>query len=333
MDINEITYYKESLEKEINLYNGSQNSEGLVQILNTINALWKKEIPQINDEFENFVYNGNLLFRSANTILALLSSKLISIREEIDLNKILYTEIDESFTQEACDILGATNYGLTTNNIYYWCNYYSDKFKQEIPIEDNDKAIELSMPNKRTILFQNLRVFNSIQKFIIIKELCELKTFKSSTHALELKSKLLSRYEHLVRNNSPINNQLINNTVILLNNYKKSQEQFNQALNKFNSKIYNRNTLDDIRLSFELLLKEIFNNHKSLENQKTILGQFFDEKGISKESKNMIMTLIQYYTLFHNNHVKHDSSYNENEIEFIIEQTSVIMNLLVKINK
>lgn len=45
----------------------------------------------------------------------------------------------------------------------------------------------------------------------------------------------------------------------------------------------------------------------------------------------MFVQIIKYYTEFQNNHVKHNDKVNENEIEYIIELTSVVMKFLVKI--
>lgn len=46
----------------------------------------------------------------------------------------------------------------------------------------------------------------------------------------------------------------------------------------------------------------------------------------------MIIKIIDYYTKFQNNHVKHNDAVNEKEIEFIIELTSVVMKYLIKVN-
>ena len=44
----------------------------------------------------------------------------------------------------------------------------------------------------------------------------------------------------------------------------------------------------------------------------------------------MVIQVINYYTKYQNNYVKHDDKVNENEIEYVIEQTSIIMKFLIK---
>ena len=53
---------------------------------------------------------------------------------------------------------------------------------------------------------------------------------------------------------------------------------------------------------------------------------------VSVELRNMITQVIKYYTDFQNNHVKHNDKVNSNEIEYVIELTSVVMKFLIKIN-
>lgn len=86
-----------------------------------------------------------------------------------------------------------------------------------------------------------------------------------------------------------------------------------------------------MRLSFELLVKDLLKNNKSLENQLGDLGFRLKEKGASEELRNMVVKIIEYYTKFQNNHVKHNDAVNNDEIEYVIELTSVVMKYLVKV--
>lgn len=85
------------------------------------------------------------------------------------------------------------------------------------------------------------------------------------------------------------------------------------------------------RLSFELLVKSLLNNNKSLENQIREIGSRLNNANASPELCNMIVKIITYYTDFQNHHIKHDDSVNEDEIEYIIELTSVVMKYLIKV--
>jgi len=100
---------------------------------------------------------------------------------------------------------------------------------------------------------------------------------------------------------------------------------------KLENRIFERNLLDDLRLSLELLIKAVLGNKKSLENQLVDLGRFFRKKSISKELNNMIVKLIDYFAKYQNTYVKHNDNVNDKEIEFIFELTSSLMKLLIRL--
>ena len=89
--------------------------------------------------------------------------------------------------------------------------------------------------------------------------------------------------------------------------------------------------MDDLRVSLELLLKEVLGNKKSLENQLADLGRYFKKKSISTELSNMILKLIDYFTKYQNTYIKHNDNVNDKEIEFIFELTSSLMKLLIRL--
>ena len=72
---------------------------------------------------------------------------------------------------------------------------------------------------------------------------------------------------------------------------------------------------------------------KSLENQIDGIGLFLKKFKISAELRNMVPKIIAYYSDFQNNHVKHNDKVNSTEIEYIIELTSVLMKLLIKLKE
>lgn len=94
--------------------------------------------------------------------------------------------------------------------------------------------------------------------------------------------------------------------------------------------MFERNVLDDLRLSLELLLREVLSNDKSLDNQNPLLGQYLKDRGGSTEFRNMFRTLISYYSNYQNEHVKHNDAVIEDEVEFVIEITSSFMKHLVR---
>ena len=237
--------------------------------------------------------------------------------------------LDDVFLTYACGILADTNSGLSGSKIVEYCSGYALDFGRSIPQSNYPFCPRTT--NKRTALKQNLNEFSASEQFHIIKELCELNEFRNNEAASELKKKLYSRYGNLSADKLS-ETELIQKTKHWLANHPASLKQYESALSKYESGIFERNTLDDIRLSFELLVKDLLGNDKSLENQLSGIGGILDKAGTSVELKNMVHTIVDYYTRFQNNHVKHDDAVNSNEIEYVIELTSVVMKFLIKAN-
>lgn len=237
--------------------------------------------------------------------------------------------MDAAFTTFATETLADTDYGLTGSEIVKYSVAYSIDYGVEIPVGEYPFPDNLPIPNKRTALRLNLMKFNELQKFKIIKELCELPRFEKNTAVKELRSKLIGRYGHLA-DIKMSDTELVQKTKHWLEDYPDALSQYNNALLKYEAEIYQRNTLDDIRLSFELLVKALLNNGKSLENQIGEIGEKLKIAKASSELRNMVTTVITYYTKYQNNYVKHDDNVNESEIEYIIELTSIIMKFLIK---
>ena len=92
--------------------------------------------------------------------------------------------------------------------------------------------------------------------------------------------------------------------------------------------------LDDLRFSLESLVNKILRKQKSLENLKSELGKFLDEQKINVEVKNFyISTVFDFFTKYQNENVKHNSNFKEVEIDFIFNQTTVLMQFLIALHK
>ncbi|NFI03468.1 hypothetical protein FC959_03460 [Clostridium botulinum] len=235
--------------------------------------------------------------------------------------------IDTTFINYAANTLGETNEGLSGAEIAKFCAAYSINFDVSIPY--GKSPFPKSVPNKRTALYENLLCFTDEQKFQIIKELCALPKLCNVDEVKNLKEKLFIRYGHLAKDKIS-QTELVVKTQHWLGDYGNALKEYNLALDKFEKCIYQRNILDDVRLSFELLVKSLLNNEKSLENQVADLGGKLKNTKVSNELRNMVIQVINYYTKYQNNYVKHDDKVNENEIEYVIEQTSIIMKFLIK---
>lgn len=236
-------------------------------------------------------------------------------------------QLDNSFLTHACDVLAETNHGLSGMKIVEYCNGYALDFNRKIPYD----SYPFDAPNKRTALRENLKAFEDAEQFRIIKELCELPQFSQSDEIKKVRKLLFQRYGNL-SNERITETELVQKTRHWLSAHPAALKQYENALSKYEGGIFERNTLDDMRLAFELLIKDLLGNNKSLENQIADIGDMLKKSGASAEIRNMVTQIIKYYTDFQNNHVKHNDAVNGDELEYVIELTSVIMKFLIKAN-
>ena len=127
-----------------------------------------------------------------------------------------------------------------------------------------------------------------------------------------------------------VNQLYIQEIKFLLAPYQDSLKLYASAIEKHSKNIYTRNVLDDLRLSLEILLKEILGNSKSLENQRSHLGTYQKERGATNEVTNMFQKLVDYYTKYQNNYIKHNDDVQASEIGFVIDLTTTFLKYLLK---
>lgn len=235
-------------------------------------------------------------------------------------------EMNYEFLHYASGVLGDTKFGLNNQEIDTYLGKYASKF--------NIKGMRNArlMQSKKDKIFHGLFRFTEEQKYQIIDELCSLERFEENGEVQELRNFLHERYSNYAPQSIMLN-PVVNKTKHWLEKYPKAFEEYENALKKYDNNIFERNTLDDMRLSFGLLVKYLLKNEKSLENQIPEIGSRLKEVGASVELRNMVQQVIKYYTDFQNNHVKHNDVVNKNEIEYIIELTSVVMKFLIKITE
>ena len=210
---------------------------------------------------------------------------------------------------------------------------YGAEFNSSVPF------ISTPFPNftsKATAIQNNLQSFTEEQQFKIIKELCE------SVHAQNPANKdvakilkLLLKNYGSVYSNDKIDRNIINETNTWLTASSRAKEEFEKAIQSYDNSIYNRYTLDSIRLAFEFFMQDILKNSKSLENQ-PIEGELLPllrKKGIPKEIINLVRLIIKGLISYQNENVKHSQTFTDLEVEFVIEQTSILMKLFAKIEK
>lgn len=241
-------------------------------------------------------------------------------------------KIPATFVQYASDILADTQNGLTGGEIVKATAAYAVEYDVHLP----HPRYPFDAPNKRTALYDNLMAFDGPQQYRIIKELCDHRTFgiNRNKQREELKIRLVTRYQNFARSDpgADINETLIEETRHWLDDYAGAQDSYVSALHKYEAGVFHRNLIDDLRVALELLLKQLFDNGKSLENQLPLLGKFIKDRGGSKELANMFQKLVEYYSKYQNSYAKHDSAIIEEEIEFIFEITSSFMKHLVRLS-
>lgn len=233
--------------------------------------------------------------------------------------------IAKEFLDYACGKIAGYGYnsGLSNSEIDTQIAKYAVKYNVQIPTYHQ-------MIKKADKLRNAVDCFNDSQQAEIIRDLCSLPQFEDDEEIKEAHRLLTERYGHLFAN-AFLKSELVQETKHWLSIYPASLKQYESALSKFEGGTFERNTLDDMRLSFELLVKSLLKNGKSLENQIQEIGSMLKGAGTSVELRNMVQQVIKYYTDFQNNHVKHNDAVNKDEIEYIIELTSVVMKFLIKI--
>lgn len=240
------------------------------------------------------------------------------------------TGIDNSLLTMICDVFADTNKGLKGLKIIEICNKFAVKYEVSIP-----NSFKVISKSKRTMLLENLQKFNLMQQLDIIKHINNIAPNKESEKAKECMSKLYKKYETAINSNTEKNEYIeyIEETKHWLNDFEKSYKSYIDGISKYKACIFERNILDDMRLSLEYLLKEILSNDKSLENQKIFLGEYLKDCKISKYIINMYQQILAYYCNYNNENVKHEENINDLELSYIIELTTVMMRFLIRCHK
>lgn len=236
-----------------------------------------------------------------------------------------------SFIDYASDILGDTDTGISTSEIISICNRFAAEYNINIPHTKIYKGFSQTFSNKRTALKENLQRFNDQQAFEIIKHICELRRYNESKEFKEVKIKLYTNFPQYVDkiNDVELSEDIIEN-MGLLENFPKAKKVYDDACSLFTMGLYERNLIDNLRLSLELICKQILSNEKSLENNISAICAYLKTKNCSQEFINMFQKLLDYYLKYNNDNVKHNENINSNEIAFVFGLTNLFIKLLVK---
>lgn len=181
--------------------------------------------------------------------------------------------------------------------------------------------------SKKDILAKNISDLSDKSKLEFFEQL-------KSLRKVSFDETLVSQINELITGGSPSVNSVRSSISFLLSQYSsKVNRTWVDSVRLYDSKEY-RNSLDSIRLTLELLLKELLNNNKSLENQKHALGAFLKENGISAQFTNLFLKELNMYEKIQNNEVKHDipEHLSKPEITFLMNQAAIIIKFLDNCN-
>lgn len=240
--------------------------------------------------------------------------------------------MDKSFLEYAAQVLADTEKGLSGSQICKYCNEYAVKFGKSIKHTASPFRNGI---NKAKALRENLACFEPEEQFQIIRDLCNLELFHDNSKIQEVNDNLISQYAYLAP-------QVISECILesvqqvrhWLDDYPEAKKHYESAIEKKNNHIYERNLLDDLRLSFELLIRTILENKKSLEHQESTLGKYMNDKGINKEISNFyVNSVFNFFKNYQNDKVKHNDLFNDIEIDFIFNQTTILMQFLITLHK
>lgn len=126
---------------------------------------------------------------------------------------------------------------------------------------------------------------------------------------------------------------LVTETFYWMQYFPKAKSRFEIATKYYSEDGDLRDSVDNLRLSLELLLKELLGNEKSLENQTSIISEYQKSLGIGKQIINTFQKVLEYYNKFQNDRAKHDADINNiHEVEFIFGLTMIFIRMLIKSN-
>nr|WP_299385471.1 hypothetical protein [Allomuricauda sp.] len=126
---------------------------------------------------------------------------------------------------------------------------------------------------------------------------------------------------------------LVSETFYWIDDFPKVKDRFTRAVELYNAKSDFIDCVNNLRLTLEILVKNILKNDKNLENQLREIGKYQESLGIGVEIRNTFNKVLDYYNKYQNKRVKHDTDINsEHEVEFIFGLTMIFIRMLIKPN-
>jgi hypothetical protein len=195
----------------------------------------------------------------------------------------------------------------------------------EKKISDNPiyRDIQVSS-NLPTLIFslQSLLWTLEEEKYPFIAEVAnDIQTAINYSPGIEIRIiNIQERYEIVLAGVRILDKKLVDPTLEWISQYDKPYKLLAEALRLYSTKDKTkyRNVLDNLRLCIELIVKSVLHNNSPIEKQRIKLLAWLKNKGMHQQIINMYCDLLDKYSLYQNDAVKHDVKYKESEMEFII---------------
>ena len=113
--------------------------------------------------------------------------------------------------------------------------------------------------------------------------------------------------------------------------YPSARTAMENALKAYSNMDNPSQVADLFRKTLETFAQEFFDKNASLENLKSVFGQFFKSKGVPQELSSNLETTLQMYTNYMNNYAKHHDKTERKYLEFIMYQTGNIIRFVISL--
>lgn len=205
---------------------------------------------------------------------------------------------------------------FTGNEIITITNEFADSVGEKVTFQT------VSFNSKKDILSTNI---NDLSIDARIRFFSEIKDVRRVVN----KPELVKQIDQLISGTSGKVQKSRESISSILDGYSpKLKEMWLSAVNSYNEN-NSRNALDSIRLTLELLCKEILQNNKSLENQKKDLGKYLQSKGVTSQFRNLLFRVLDMYEKIQNDHAKHDvPQLSHMEISYLMNQSVLLIKFI-----
>lgn len=176
--------------------------------------------------------------------------------------------------------------------------------------------------SKKDILARNISDLSNQSRINFFKEI-------KTVQRVAKDQKLVKQIDQLISCSSDGVEKSRQNISSLLDKYSLKIKKVWLSAVEFYDKEDARNALDSIRLTLELLCKEILHNDKSLENQRNDLGRYLQSKGVTSQFRNLLFRVLDMYEKIQNDNAKHDvPKLSHMEISYLMNQSVLLIKFI-----